>query len=182
MIVQGNDSWMFQIPGTSLVERQAELCGCDWLPVVTKGMAEEEVGDLKLALLICRLMALFLERYAPIIKKHDWKGCVEDLKIKSFTPLWHQSSQSHMENLVSNGFKVMITGVSSDGLGKEWLGCILDKSSLERLRKLASKYRFHVDGEEEYETVVVAGPHMKGELSLDFDIEWDGVRGQLNFL
>jgi diphthamide synthase (EF-2-diphthine--ammonia ligase) len=77
----------------------------------------------------------------------------------------------------------MITGVSSDGLGKEWLGCILDHSSLERLNKLASKYRFHVDGEGgEYETLVVAGPHMKGELSIDFDIEWDGVRGHLNFL
>ena len=183
MIVQGNDSWMFQIPGTSLVERQAELCGCDWLPVVTKGIAEEEVGDLKLALSDLQIDGIVSGALRSDYQKTRLERMCEDLKIKSFTPLWHQSSQSHMENLVSNGFKVMITGVSSDGLGKEWLGCILDKSSLERLRKLASKYRFHVDGEGgEYETVVVAGPHMKGELSLDFDIEWDGVRGQLNFL
>ena len=39
-----------------------------------------------------------------------------------------------MDNLVANGFKVMITGVSSEGLGKEWLGCILDESSLDKLK------------------------------------------------
>ena len=52
-----------------------------------------------------------------------------------------------MDNLVVNGFKVMITGVSSDGMQKEWLGRILDEGSLSELKKLASKYRFHVDGE-----------------------------------
>ena len=88
-----------------------------------------------------------------------------------------------MDNLVANGFKVMITGVSSEGLGEEWLGCVLDKSSLDNLKKLSSKYRFHVDGEGgEYETLVVAGPHMKGKLKLDFDIHWDGVRGHLDFI
>ncbi|MGB1935681.1 MAG: ATP-binding protein, partial [Candidatus Poseidoniaceae archaeon] len=63
------------------------------------------------------------------------------------------------------------------------LGCILDKSSLDKLKNLASKYRFHVDGEGgEYETLVVAGPHMNGELELDFVIQWDGVRGHLDFI
>ena len=47
MLVKGDDSWMFQIPGTNLVERQAELCNCNWLPVSTQGVAEDEVDDLK---------------------------------------------------------------------------------------------------------------------------------------
>ena len=183
ILVQGNDSWMFQIPGTSLVEQQAKLCGCDWLPVVTEGIAKEEVNDLKSALSKLQIDGIVSGALRSDYQKTRLERMCEDLAIKSFTPLWHQSSRSHMENLVSNGFKVMITGVSCDGLGKEWLGCILDDSSLERLTKLASKYRFHVDGEGgEYETLVVAGPHMKGELSIDFDIEWDGVRGHLNFL
>ena len=106
----------------------------------------------------------------------------EELGIKSFTPLWHQSSDSHMSNLVANGFKVMITGVSTEGLDSDWLGCILDEESLQKLSRIASKYRFHVDGEGgEYETLVVAGPHMNGELEIDFIKHWDGVRGHLSF-
>ena len=47
MIVEGNDSWMFQIPGTSLVEEQAKLFDYDWLPVITQGFQEEEISDLE---------------------------------------------------------------------------------------------------------------------------------------
>ena len=31
--ITGNDSWMFQIPGTDMVEHQAKLAGLDWLRV-----------------------------------------------------------------------------------------------------------------------------------------------------
>lgn len=183
MLVKGDDSWMFQIPGTHLVEQQAELCSCSWLGIETEGVAELEVDDLKSTLSDLQIDGIVSGALRSDYQKTRLERMCEDLGIKSFTPLWHQSSESHMDNLVENGFKVMITGVSSDGLGEEWLGCILDESSLHKLKKLASKYRFHVDGEGgEYETLVVAGPHMKGELVLDYDIHWDGVRGHLEFI
>ena len=183
MLVKGGDSWMFQIPGTHLVERQAELCSYSWLGVETDGVAELEVDDLKSALSKLQIDGIVSGALRSDYQKTRLERMCEDLGIKSFTPLWHQSSESHMDNLVANGFKVMITGVSCEGLGKEWLGSILDESSLDKLKKLASKYRFHVDGEGgEYETLVVAGPHMKGELKLDFDICWDGARGHLEFI
>ena len=183
MLVKGGDSWMFQIPGTHLVEKQAKLCSCSWLGVETEGVAELEVDDLMSALSNLEIDGIVSGALRSDYQKTRLERMCEDLGIKSFTPLWHQSSESHMDNLVANGFKVMITGVSSEGLGKEWLGCILDETSLDELKKLASKYRFHVDGEGgEYETLVVAGPHMKGELKLDFDIHWDGVRGHLEFI
>ncbi len=182
MIVEGSDSWMFQVPGTSLVEHQAKLCGCAWLPVETKGEPEKEVDDLKHALSNLEIDGIVSGALRSDYQKTRLERMSEDLGIKSFTPLWHQSSQSHMTNLVANGFKVMITGVSSDGLGKEWLGCVLDEESLEQLQTIAVKYRFHLDGEGgEYETLVIAGPHMNGELELEFEKHWDGVRGHLSF-
>ena len=58
----------------------------------------------------------------------------------------------------------------------------VDEESLQDLTRIASKYRFHVDGEGgEYETLVVAGPHMVGELEIDYVKHWDGVRGHLAF-
>ena len=182
MIVEGSDSWMFQVPGTSLVEQQAKLCGCAWLPVKTKGEAEIEVDDLKYALSNLEIDGIVSGALRSDYQKTRLERMSEDLGIKSFTPLWHQSSQSHMTNLVANGFKVMITGVSSDGLGEEWLGCVLDEDSFEKLQTIAMKYRFHLDGEGgEYETLVIAGPHMNGELELEFEKHWDGVRGHLSF-
>lgn len=182
MIVEGDDSWMFQIPGTSLVEAQAKLCDYDWLPVTTQGFQEEEISDLEKALSELEIDGIVSGAIRSDYQKTRLERMCERLNIKSFTPLWHQSSDSHMEGLVSNGFQVMITGVSSEGLTDEWLGHILTTESLLRLKSLASKYRFNFDGEGgEYETLVVAGPHMKGFLDLDYKKEWDGVRGHLVF-
>ena len=48
--ITGDDSWMFQIPGTHLVEHQANLANVPWLQVDTKGIQEEEISDLEAAL------------------------------------------------------------------------------------------------------------------------------------
>jgi len=182
MIVEGDDSWMFQIPGTKLVQLQAELCGCEWLPVKTQGEPETEVEDLKRALSELKIDGIVSGALRSDYQKTRLERMSEELGIKSFTPLWHQSSESHMKNLVANGFKVMITGVSTEGLDSDWLGCVLTEESLHELSLIASKYRFHVDGEGgEYETLVIAGPHMIGELEIDFEKHWDGVRGHLSF-
>ena len=182
MLVKGDDSWMFQIPGTNLVERQAELCNCNWLPVSTQGVAEDEVDDLKAALTNLEIDGIVSGALRSDYQKTRLERMCEDLEIKSFTPLWHQSSEMHMDNLVKNGFEVMITGVSCEGLGKEWLGLILNFDNLKILKEKAAEFRFHVDGEGgEYETLVVAGPHMTGRLDLDYIVHWDGVRGHLEF-
>tara|TARA_A100001388_G_scaffold254749_1_gene218702 strand:- start:520 stop:1071 length:552 start_codon:yes stop_codon:yes gene_type:complete len=182
MIVEGEDSWMFQIPGTQLVQHQAELCGCEWLPVATQGEPEKEVDDLKAALSKLEIDGIVSGALRSDYQKTRLERMSEELGIKSFTPLWHQSSKSHMSNLIANGFKVMITGVSTEGLDSEWLGRVLNEESLQDLTRIASRYRFHVDGEGgEYETLVVAGPHMIGELEIDYVKHWDGVRGHLSF-
>jgi ABC transporter with metal-binding/Fe-S-binding domain ATP-binding protein len=182
MIVEGSDSWMFQIPGTSMVEEQAKLCNCDWLAVKTQGIQEEEISDLESALATLDIDGIVSGAIRSDYQKTRLERMCERLGINSFTPLWHQSSESHMNGLVSNGFKVMITGISSEGLTEEWLGHVLTDESLLKLKSLASKYRFNVDGEGgEYETLVVAGPHMKGALDLQYKIEWDGIRGHLIF-
>ena len=182
MLVEGSDSWMFQIPGTELVKHQAELCGCEWLPVKTEGVAEHEVDDLRNALEKLNIDGIVSGALRSDYQKTRLERMSEELGIKSFTPLWHQSSKMHMDGLISNGFKVMITGVSCDGLSKEWLGQVLDEESLNKLSMLAAKYRFHVDGEGgEYETLVIAGPHMNGEITLPYVKHWDGIRGHLTF-
>ena len=75
----------------------------------------------------------------------------------------------------------MLTGVSTEGMGGEWLGHTLSKESLTKLEQLSKKYRFNVDGEGgEYETLVLSGPHMDGKLEVEYQSNWDGVRGYID--
>lgn len=176
--ITGTDSWMFQIPGTELVEHQAQLAGIPWLQVQTEGIQEEEISDLERALQELNINGIVSGALRSDYQKSRIERMAERLDIKCWTPLWHQSSEAHMDGLVENGFKVFITGVSCEGLDKRWIGTVLDQENLVELKQLAKKHRFNVDGEGgEYETLVIAGPHFEGELQLEGDVHWDGVRG-----
>ncbi len=103
------------------------------------------------------------------------------LGIKSFCPLWHHDSVAHMLDLVEHNHQIMMTSVSSDGLGEEWLGRILDRENLSELMHLADKFRFHVDGEGgEFETVVLDAPWMNRRIETCQTVHWTGRRGWLD--
>ena len=178
--INGADSMMFQLPGTDLVEYQAKLAGVEWLAVESEGIAEQEVDDLEMRLKELDFDGLVCGALRSDYQKSRIERMCERIGVKSFTPLWHQDAYSHLSGMVQNGFEIMITGVSAEGLGEEWLGHIITTDSLLDLEKLSQKYRFNIDGEGgEYESIVVAGPHHKGRLLLENKPVWDGVRGHL---
>ena len=176
--ITGDDSWMFQIPGTHLVEHQANLANVPWLQVNTKGVQEEEISDLEAALSSLQIDGIVSGALRSDYQKVRLERMAERLGIHSWTPLWHQSSIEHMRGLVSNGFEVMLTSVSCDGLDESWLGQILTEKSLAKLEQKAEQFRFNVDGEGgEYETLVVGGPHLPGRLDIEGQAVWKGNRG-----
>jgi len=176
--ITGGDSWMFQVPGTHLVEHQAKLAGIPWVEVHSEGRQELEITDLETALSTLDIDGVVSGALRSDYQKSRIERMAERLNIKSWTPLWHQKSESHMHGLLENGFEVFITGVSCEGLGKEWIGRTLNPASLLELEELARRYRFNVDGEGgEYETLVTGGPHLPGRLQLTGSVKWDGVRG-----
>ena len=86
-----------------------------------------------------------------------------------------------MRDLVNHGHVVMMTSVTSDGLGEEWLGKILDKDSLIDLERLSDKFRFNVDGEGgEFEPTVLDAPWMKKRIQTHYTPHWTGRRGWLD--
>ncbi len=81
-------------------------------------------------------------------------------------PHKNYSSRELLEAEVKSGFKVMITDVATDGLGKNWIGKIIDENSLDELKKLAAKFGFDELGEGgSYNTFVVDGPIFKKKIS-----------------
>ena len=179
--ITGGDSHMFQVPGVAAVQYQAQLSGITWINVESEGIQEEEIDDLQSALEKLDIDGIVSGALRSDYQKSRLERMCQKLDIISWTPLWHQSSLEHMRNLVDNGFGIMLTGVSTEGMGEEWLGHTLSKESLTKLEQLSQKYRFNVDGEGgEYETLVLFGPHMDGNLEVEYQTHWDGIRGHID--
>ena len=208
VVVTGGDSLMFQLENTPIAALQACSMGVPWLPVGTEGEEGAEIHDLETALsgsisphevldriwpsglsmpdeLAIHKGALKIDALVSGALRSDFQKTrlemmCERLGVKSFSPLWHKGSSQHMSALIDHGFGVVISSVSSEGLGEEWLGRKLDNGNLEMLQSLSEKYRFNLDGEGgEFETMVVSGPHMEGQIVFQHDVLWDGARGSI---
>ncbi len=180
--ITGSDSWMFQIPGTHLVQHQATLAGVPWLSVDTPGVQDEEVNDLEAALSTLDIDGIVSGAIRSDYQKSRLERMSERLGIRSWTPLWHQDSLEHMRGLVDHGFEVMLSSVSCEGLDASWIGRVLNEEHLRELEALSLQFRFNVDGEGgEYETLVIGGPHLPGRLNVTGAVRWEGSRGMFEF-
>ena len=71
--------------------------------------------------------------------------------------------------------KVILTKISSEGLGKEWLGKVIGGKEVEQLMLLAKKYKFRLDFEGgEAETAVLFMPGFKKHIKIKGTIESEG--------
>jgi len=207
--VSGNDSMMFQLNGTAVAALQAASMGVPWLPVMSLGEEESEVLELEAALRgqsdiqsaffeswpqtwdepeqleilmdVPDLDALVVGALRSDYQKTRIDRMCERLGIISYSPLWHHESSEHMHALANHGFDARIASVSTEGMGKDWLGRSVDSVSLAELEALAEKHRFNLDGEGgEFETIVLAAPHMHIRIECSAESLWDGTRGVWN--
>lgn len=178
VIITGEDSPMFQLPSTHLVERQATAANIRWIEVRTTGEPPQDIAALEEALRPLEIDGFVSGALRSDYQKSRLERMAERLGIRSWTPLWHQSGHEHLRGMIDHGFEIMITGVSADGLTEKWLGHVLTPDSFDELVTLAKTHRFHVEGEGgEYETLVIGGPHQNGRLTVAGTAHWDGVRG-----
>ena len=182
--VEGDDSWMFQIPATQITELQAEDMNIVHHRLVVSGENEIEVDQLSKGLrpLIesYGVDALVSGALRSEYQRRRLDAMCEELGIHSFSPLWHHDPRRHMSELLDCGMEMWIVSVSCDGLNEEWLGRKLDNSSFEQLSDLCKEYRFSIDGEGgEFETIITSGPHMNGKIIFDYETHWFGNRGHI---
>ena len=176
--IQDGDSHMFQVPSTKWVEPQALAADVDWYSVDASGSVADEISSLEAVLEDLNLDGIVSGALRSDFQKVKLENMAHRLGIHSFSPLWHQEPYSHLHGMIENGFKIMITSVSCEGLDGKWLGKILDLENVQELKSLSEKYRFNVDGEGgEYETFVVGGPHLSRALQVEGTASFDSRRG-----
>ncbi len=157
------DSYMFQTAGTELVEMQAEALELPIIIQKTKGEKETELKDLEKAFVEAKKKyqiegivsgALFSTYQRDRIEK-----ICDKLGLKIFSPLWHKPQDKHLQDLLGNGFEIVLTAVAAEGLDKTWLGRVIAAKDVEKLQKLHSKLGLNVAGEGgEFESLVLDCP------------------------
>ncbi len=175
-----SESYMYHVPAIELTRLAAESIGIPLVEVVTPPEPEKELIPLKDTLSALGVDGIVSGALASEYQRRRLDQICQDIGIKSFAPLWHKEPRSYMREMVEQGFEIMITGCSAEGLDEPWLGRILDMDALERLDRLNAKYRVHVAGEGgEYETFVTFGPHMKRRVHVDYEKEWKRDSGRI---
>tara|TARA_B100000214_G_scaffold230616_1_gene168104 strand:+ start:1361 stop:2050 length:690 start_codon:yes stop_codon:yes gene_type:complete len=208
LCVTGDDSMMFQTGGVCVAGLQSASSKIPWLPIVTDGVEEEEILDLERGLsgmsnpakdfnlfwpdnwesegIVLHEGELEIDALVSGALRSDYQRTriermCSNIGIKSFSPLWHHSPNEHIRSLPRLGFEVRISSVTSDGLDSGWVGRQLGVADVEELIGISSKFRFNADGEGgEYETLVLASPHMKKRIILDGKVSWQRGRGSWN--
>jgi ABC transporter with metal-binding/Fe-S-binding domain ATP-binding protein len=175
------DSWMFHTPNLSLIDKFAECVGLPLLKIRVSGEREKEVEELVSALRGLDLEVLVSGAIASSYQKKRIDALCLSLGIKHLAPLWGRDPVEVLREEIESGMEIIVTSVSAEGLGEEWLGKRLDKKTMEELLSLSKKFGFNPAGEGgEYETLVLNAPFFKHRLEVrEVKREWQGTRGVL---
>jgi len=171
------DSFMFHKPYEDLLKKQAERLGMELVSVKSRGEKEKELEDLKKLIEQVRedIEGVAVGGIASSYQGKRIKKICDELGLEFIAPLWDYNSEDVWKELLDSEFKVILTKVSCEGIPKDFLGKIIDKKMLDRLKKLGEKYKFRIDFEGgEAESAVLGMPGFKKDIKIKFDIKDEG--------
>ncbi len=165
------DSFMFHTPALEWVGKQAEALGIPLLRIETRGEKEEELGDLKKvieeAVRKYKIRGIVTGAVRSIYQASRVQRICNLLHIECFNPLWMRNEEEHVQDLLERNFHTIVTRVSAQGLGREWIGREMNQDFFFDLKKLHEKYHINLAGEGgEYESFVLDAPLFKKRLEI----------------
>jgi len=184
-----DDSLLFHYPTTNLLSKISNVIG---VPVIEHSCSVSEKNNE-----VNELTHLIMKAVDEFSIDGLINGCISSrfqldifqdicnkLKIRLLSPLWNINSDYYYEQLLNQGFEIMITRVAAMGLDSSWLGKIITKDNFSTLKSLSLRYKFNITFEGgEAETLVLDCPLYKKRVYVkDHIIRWDGVRGMFEIL
>ena len=165
------ESYMFHTPSITKVKKQSEVMEIPLIIQETKGKKEEELKDLETAIKRAieeyEIDAVITGAVESVYQKSRIQKICDKLELKCLNPLWKINPNKYWEEFLENKFVAIITAVAAEGLDKEWLGKVINKTNLNDLKKIEKKYRIHLLFEGgEAETFVINCPLFKRGLKI----------------
>jgi len=183
LVSKNPESYMFHTPNIDLTALQAEALGLPLVSVTTAGHKEEELADLKKAIIQAKtqfdLDGVVTGAVESAYQASRIQLICHDLDLWSFNPLWKFNQEKLLETLIAKQFQVIISGVFAYPLDETWLGKQLDLQIVGRLMKLEDQYSISPSGEGgEIETTVLDAPLFKKRIEiLDSEVSARGNSG-----
>jgi diphthine-ammonia ligase len=171
LIPESEESYMFHTPNIEITKQQAEAIGLPSVQRRTRGQKEEELKDLEKALIRARsefeLEGVVTGAVRSIYQSSRVQRICRKLGLWCFNPLWLKDEIELLNEVVENGFEVVITGVFAYPLGKEYLGRRLDAGLIRELERLKEEYGINPAGEGgEIETTVTDAPFFEKKIEI----------------
>ena len=174
---ENKDSFMFHKPDLKLLKRQAKELRIKLIIEKSKGEKEKELDDLKRLIEKVRkdVEGIVVGGIASSYQGSRAKKICDELGLKFIAPLLGYAGEKLWQELLDEKFEVIMTKISCEGLGKDWIGKIIDEKNFLELKKLAERYKFRLDFEGgEAETAVLFMPEFKKGIKIEFDINSKG--------
>lgn len=147
LIAANESSYMFHTPNIQWTRNQATVMGIPHLLQETKGEKEKELSDLKQIFHRAKtqygVTGIVVGALASEYQRMRVNQVAYEEELKVFAPLWHNRPQEYMEELISSGFRMVISSVAADGFSREDVGRVIDKKYLKRLFLLVQKHKIH---------------------------------------
>ena len=174
---KNDESYMFHVPNIHVTDLLAEALNIPIMSVETDGIKEEELEDLRDAFVELKnsgVEAIYTGALYSVYQKSRIEKLGDEVGLKIISPYWHVNELEYMREIVSSGFKIMISGVAAWGLDESWLGRIIDDEAIDELVKLNEKYGIDLAFEGgEAETLAIDGPIFEKRLKiLKYKKEW----------
>ena len=182
VLPMGVESLMFHFPNVYWTKIQAEAMG---LSHRTIDVGRDELLSLQDGLRKLEdqlgIEGVVTGAVASDYQKSRIDQICDTLGLKSFAPLWRKDPKILVNDLISSGFRIILSGVGAAGLNESWLGQELTDQRWALLEKVSRKHGIHLTGEGgEYKTFVIDAPNFERRVSVDKTVNrWDGQSGYL---
>ncbi|MBN1785467.1 MAG: diphthine--ammonia ligase [Candidatus Methanofastidiosa archaeon] len=185
VVSENEESYMFHTPNIDKCPMIAKAMGIPYLEWRTLGEKEAELDDLRYAIAHAiseyGIEGVVTGAIASVYQASRVQWICNDLGIWCFNPLWQIDQLEYLDMLLSDGFKVLISGVFAYPLDESWIGRQMDQGMLSELAALKAKYGINPSGEGgEIETMVVDGPSFKRRIKISsFDKDYKNHSGRM---
>lgn len=171
LLPANEESYMFHTPNVSLVALQAMAAGLPLVEMPTAGVEEEELNDLRDAVLLARerhgIEGVVTGAILSVYQASRIQRICHQLGLWCFNPLWLTDQDEHLRYLVQGGYSVIISGIFSEPFDETWLGKRIDAPAIALLREFREEYGITLTGEGgEYETLVLDTPFFRRRIEI----------------
>jgi diphthine-ammonia ligase len=177
------ESYMFHYPNLHVTRLQSESMGIPQLTTSTEGVGEEELRGLRalVSQVAGKVDGVLTGAIASTYQKTRIERIAGEMGLVTLSPLWGLDQWRLLDDMLAEGFEVIITSVSAYGLDERWLGRYLDSGAIEELRQISARYGVSAVGEGgEMETLVLNCPLFRKRIEiLRARKVWHGDSGYL---